>query len=795
MAGMLNEKLREAFGRLNAGDAAGAERLCGEILKQAPGNADALHLLGVVRLMTGNVGDAVSLLKQAATAKPGDPAIHLNLGNAFGESGQAEEAVACYRRAIAVEPRYVDAHFNLGTLLIHGGQLEAAAAAFRSALTQAPDYADAHTNLGLVYAQLGRPEDAIACYRRALELAPAQIQAHNNLGNALQAQGRLDEAVASYERAQAIQPGHPDAYLNLGNVRARQGGFSAAQALYEKALALDPNSADVHLNLGRLHRMQGRHNEAFAHFRRALELDPGRADACSDVAIAYRDAGKFAEAGTYFRKAISLEEREPRYCYDLAELLKVQGRFDEAAALNERALALKADFYPALGALIHARQHMCAWDGIETLWERSRSEAIGKAGSGISPFSIMSQPGSPQEQLACARAWAEQELAPLAAERTRLGFDHSKRRGAPEKLRIGYLSWDIHQHATSYLIAELFELHDRKRFEIYVYSFGPDDGSAIRARIRGACDRFVDVAERSHAAIAQAIYDDGVDILVDLKGYTQGSRPQIMALRPAPVQVSWLGFPGSMGADCIDYIIADPFIIPEGMDQYYSEKVVRLPDCYQINDRRREISAHAPSRAECGLPAEGMVFCCFNQAAKILPDVFASWMRILKTVPDSVLWLLEANRFAVENLRRSASGHGVAPERLVFAPRLPMADHLARYRLADLALDTYPYTSHTTASDALWAGCPLATCAGETFASRVAGSILTAAGLPELVTVSLADCERLVLELAVTPGKLRGLRRKLEANRDSCALFDTPRFVRNLEHAYEEMSKTFAAGH
>jgi protein O-GlcNAc transferase len=789
MAGMLGDKLREAFGRLSAGDAAGAGRLCDEVLKQSPGNADALHLLGVVRLMTGNVGDAVLLLGKAATAKPDDPAVHFCLGNALAESGQTEQAIVCYRRAVALESRHVDAHFNLGTLLMRGGQLDAAAAAFRSALIQAPDYADAHTNLGLVYAEQGRLDEAIASYRRALELAPAQFQAHNNLGNTLLSQNRIDDAAACFEKAQAIQPDHPDAYVNLGNLRAKQGDFAAAQALYDSALSLAPRSADVLLNLGRLQRMQGRPNEAFKLFRRALEIDPKRADTHADMAISYRDAGVFADAEIHFKRAIEIDGKQPGYFHNLAELLKVQNRFDEVAALNERALEIKADYLPALGALIHARQHMCAWDGIEKLWERSRREAVGEKGAGISPFSIMSQPSSPQEQLACAQSWAEQELAPMAAERVRLGFDHAKRRGLPDKIRIGYLSWDYHQHATSYLIAELFELHDRGKFAVFAYSFGPDDGSAIRARIRGACDCFADVAQQSHVAIAQTIYDDGVDILVDLKGYTQGSRPQIIALRPAPVQVNWLGFPGTMGTDCIDYIIADPFVIPEGMDRFYSEKIVRLPDCYQVNDRQREIASQTPGRAECELPTKGVVFCCFNQTAKILPDVFASWMRILKAVPDSVLWLLDANRFATENLQRAVANHGVAAGRLIFAPRVPMPDHLARYRLADLALDTFPYTSHTTASDALWTGCPLVTCAGETFASRVAGSILIAAGLPELVTQSLADCERLVVNLATNPEKLRDLRRKLMENRDHCALFDTPRFVRDLEHAYAEMRK------
>ena len=857
---MLAGKLREAFGRFNAHDLAGAARLCGEILKQAPRNQDALHLLGVVRLMSGNareaaslisraleanpqdmamlenlglarlaaqdyakaetafrralslgashgllymrlglalgsqgkLAEAVSALRTAADSTPGDPDVHLNLGNALAESGQTEQAAACYRKVLALQPNHLNAYFNLGTLFKRVGQLDEAAAAYRSALTHAPGYAEAHNNLGLVYAQQGRTDDAIACFRRALELDPRQVQARNNLGNALMTVGRRDEAVACYEKVLSIKPDFVDACINLGTFRVEQGLFSDAQVLFERALQLAPGSFDAHRNLGRLQRVQGRRAEALVHYRRALELDPNQAESCNELGTAYRESGDFGQAEMYYRKALALDPNHVQAHFNLAETLKVQGRLDEAAALDERILTFKADYFPVLGSLVHVRQHTCAWDGIEKLWERLRHEAIGKAGAGISPFSILSQPTSPDEQLACARAWAAQELAPLAASRSRLGFDFSGRLRPSGKLRIGYLSWDFHKHATSYLIAELFEIHDRNRFEIHAYSYGPDDGSAIRARIRGACDRFTDVADRSYVAASQAIYNDAVDILVDLKGYTQGSRSQIMALRPAPIQVNWLGYPGTMGTDCIDYIIADPFIIPEAMERYYSEKVVRLPDCYQVNDRRREISDRIPTREECGLPAQGLVFCCFNLAYKILPDVFGRWMRIMQAVPDSVLWLLEANQWAVGNLRRAAAAKGVAPERLVFAPRQPLAEHLARYRLADLALDTFPYTSHTTASDALWAGCPLVTCSGETFASRVAGSILVNAGMRELVTASFEEYEHLVLDLAASPARLRDLRRKLEENRDTCPLFDTPRFARNLERAYEEMFDAYA---
>lgn len=373
-----------------------------------------------------------------------------------------------------------------------------------------------------------------------------------------------------------------------------------------------------------------------------------------------------------------------------------------------------------------------------------------------------------------------------------MGF-HFKKSLKP-KLRVGYLSTDFHRHATAYLIAELFELHDRARVEVCAYSYGPDDGSAIRRRLVGACDRFVEIAGASFEDAARCIYRDEIDILIDLKGYTRATRTEILALKPAPIQVSYLGYPGTMGADFIDYIITDRFISPPDQEPFFSEKFVYLPDCYQVNDRQRKIAEQTPTRTESGLPEDGVVFCCFNNTYKITPAVFDIWMRVLKGIPGSVLWLLEANGGSVVNLRREAKKRGVHPERLVFTPRMSMEKHLARFRIADLFLDTFPYNAHTTASDALWAGLPVLTCAGETFASRVAGSLLTAIGLPELITTSLADYEALALRLARSPARLAGLRKRLQKNRLTAPLFDSPRFTRHIESAYQMMWEVYLKG-
>jgi predicted O-linked N-acetylglucosamine transferase (SPINDLY family) len=406
----------------------------------------------------------------------------------------------------------------------------------------------------------------------------------------------------------------------------------------------------------------------------------------------------------------------------------------------------------------------------------------------VPPFYLLATPASAADQLACARRWVE----PLLPQPDEL-FRHGVRRDR-DRIRLGYLSADFAQHATASLAVELFERHDRARFEVTAYSYGPDDGSPLRRRIERAFDRFVDIRALPHRAAAQRINADEIDILVDLKGYTQHARPRIAAYRPAPVQVSWLGYPATTGAPFIDYVVVDSFIVPPNEQQHFTERLVHLPGCYQANGRNREIAASAPTRRDCGLPPDGFVFCSFNNSYKITPEVFAIWMRLLAAVPGSILWLLASNDLVERNLRREAEHRGVAPSRLIFAPRAPLAEHLARHRHADLFLDTLPCNAHTTASDALWAGLPLLTCIGRTFAGRVAGSLLAAIGLPELMTTSPEDYERTALTLARDRRRLDELRDRLRRGRETSQLFDSSRFASNLEVAYDRMWRTWCAG-
>jgi len=467
---------------------------------------------------------------------------------------------------------------------------------------------------------------------------------------------------------------------------------------------------------------------------------------------------------------------------NLGNTLRQLGLHEQAIASYERVLEISPDDGSAFMLRAVEKRAVCDWgefdrltDCVEAWVETDKKPLL--------PFGFLAFCDDPAKQRLCATRYAEQRVGAVTPLPRRIPRDPA----AP--VRIAYLSADFHEHATAYLMIELFEGHDRKRFETHAISFGPATGDAMQKRLQGAFNSFHDVRERSDREVAGLIRDLGIDIAVDLKGYTQDSRPMIVAYRPAPVQVNYLGYPGTMGADFIDYVLADRFVVPQDHQAFFTEQLFYLPDCYQVNDSTRIIAAETPSRESYGLPRDAFVFCCFNHNYKITPPVFGRWMNLLRRVPDSVLWLLRDNDSAERNLHGEAKRRGVKPDRLVFAPKLPLAEHLARHRHADLFLDTFPYGAHTTASDALWAGVPVLTRAGQGFASRVAGSLLHTIGLPELVTDDIDAYEALAFALATDPDRLRALRQRLARNRETSPLFDGVRFARKLEAAFLAMLK------
>jgi predicted O-linked N-acetylglucosamine transferase (SPINDLY family) len=591
-------------------------------------------------------------------------------------------------------------------------------------------------------------------------------------------------------RALAGAPRNPHLWYLLGNAQRGHGDSREAQACYTRALEEAPAFAEAHNDLGNVLQDAGRLGEAESHYREALRCAPAHPLVLSNLGCVLLRMNRLEEGADHLLRAIILAPDYADAHLNLGTVRRLQGDRGQALACFRAALALRPDDAAIRECLLTELQTVCEWSRFDELCGLQR-RAVLDAGQRVSPFSLLSIPSTPGEQLQCARAFAARYAMAAGEARKTLSFNFPHRAG--RRLKIGYLSADFREHAVAHLVAELIELHDRGRFEVVGYSLGPDDGSAMRARLRRAFDDFVDLRDMPHADAAARIHAGQVDILVDLQGYTQLARTEIVALRPAPLQVSYLGFTGSMGADFIDYVVVDPFVAPPGAERDFGEKLIRLPSCFQANDRTRAAQA-PPARRELGLPDDGFVFCCFNQSYKILPEVFGSWMRVLKQVPRSVLWLLEANRWAVENLRREADRAGVEPGRLVFAPFVAQSAHLARMRAADLVLDTRPYNAHTTSSDALWVGVPVVTCPGETFASRVAGSLLDAIGTPELIAASAADYEALAIRLARAPAELAALRRKIERNRPFAHMFDTPTYARNLEQAYERIWANHAAG-
>lgn len=679
-----------------------------------------------------------------------------NEGNARRAAGDLEGAAERYRGALALRPDYADALYNLGVVLEDAKRLAEAEHCFQRCRELDARDRDALFRLARVVAAQGRADDAIPLFREALALDPGNLLLWHGLAEACQSQGLNAEAFDAASRAVEIEPKFAPSHNLLGVLLQASGDVVGAIERYRVAVGLAPEDPASRNNLSCALALNGALDEAIAEMRTVIGLLPGLADAHANLGHAY----------------------------------SVKGRRDLALASYQEAYRLAPDDAALAANVLFESQHLCDWSRLEALIEVRRRN-IGRTRRRTDPFSLLSIPCSRREQLLEAQAAARHEEAAMASERARCAFAFP--RGKPARLKIGYLSSDLHEHATSYLAVQLFEMHDRARFEVVAYSYGPDDRSAMRARVRSAFDRFVEIGPLSHGEAARAIHADGVHILVDLKGYTTGARPGILALRPAPIQVNYLGFPGTMGAPFIDYLVGDGVITPPEHQADYCEKLVILPGSYQVNDRKRRVPP-TQSRAALGLPADAFVFCCFNQPYKILPVVFDAWMRLLAAVPGSVLWLLEFNAWSIGNLRREAAARGVDPSRLVAAPMRPLQEHLSRIGAADLFLDTMPCNAHTSASDALWCGVPVLTCPGESFVSRVAASLLTASGMPELIADSLQEYEAMALRLAQSPAELKSLRERLATNRATCALFDTPAYVQAMEEAYERMWEAFATG-
>jgi predicted O-linked N-acetylglucosamine transferase (SPINDLY family) len=815
------ESFSQALVALNARDFQAAERRLREVLSSDGAHVPALNLLAVVLMQLERFAEAEPIIERAVAlnrssdvsfynygliakqlGKPQlafeqfsaalklNPAVREtwnNRGTVANDLAQFERAIADFDKAIALDRNYADAYVNKGKSLLALKRYEEALAAFDHALALSPGLALAQLGRGKALAHLNRPDEALAAFDEAVSISPALADGWLERGNVLSLARRYDEAVAAFDKALTIAPGLAEAWLGKGNVDWNRGAYETAFAAYEYALTIKPDLAEAWLGRGNFFWSVKRHAEALAAYDKALSISPALEAAWLGRANTLYDLKRYDEAIAAYDRALALKPDMESAWLGRGNVCNDLKRYREALDAYDRALAIDPLLEGGEGTRLLLKLHLCEWGSLSADSARLH-DAIERDHPVSPPFVLIAMGRSAEAQLRCARAWIAAKFPKRSA---------SLRDGAVrvhDKIHIGYVSADFHGHATAYLLAEALELHDKSRFRVTAFSLGPDDRSDIRKRLVGAVDEFVECRDLSDLDVARAVAASEIDILVDLKGFTKDARTNIFAYRPAPIQVNYLGYPGTMGAPYIDYIIGDKAILDRSDGPAYAEKLVRLPHSYQPHDRKRAVVGSAPGRGEVGLPEHGFVFCSFNNNYKILPDIFDSWMRILRSVEGSVLWLFVENGIAVSNLIKEAAARGVDADRLVFAERAEPAAHLARQRLADLFLDTVPCNAHTTASDALWAGLPILTQRGSTFAGRVAASLLLATELPELVAHSSEDYEARAIELARDADRLRSVRSKIARNRLNAPLFDTPNFTQALETAYETMYQRYRTG-
>ncbi|MBC2734784.1 MAG: tetratricopeptide repeat protein [Desulfobacteraceae bacterium] len=759
----VNAKLKIGTRHHQAGRLKDAMAVYEQILHHFPDHPDALHLSGLITHQQGNSDDAIRRIRRAIERHPQNFVFRKNLCMILFAAGKVHDSMRCCQKLIGDFPGSVDMLLLLGNVHMRQGGYQEAADCFHKAIGIESTNADLYHNLGVAYQEMGRLEKALSQYRRAIQLNPDLAEAYYNLGNALRIHSGINEVVvAAYQSALAVRPDYADASFNLSKAFDELERIEEAITGYARTLRIKPDHIDAHNSLGNAYLKQGRYPSAITCYEQAIRINP------------------------HFHMGY----------YNMALACKLQGRMRQAAAFAKQSLALNPEFGDASSLRVQIFQQACAWSDLERACTRldattKKEIAVGRCPS-EQPFLNFTRHADPALNLRIARAWSDFTAARIS----RMGeeFVHGHRNLKDGKMVIGYVSERFRNAATAHLMLQLFGLHDRSRFAVYAYSYGKDDGSSYRERIVRDADRFIDIRHLSDLDAARRIYDDGVDVLVDLMGYMKHNRLGIFAFRPAPVQVEYLGYPGTTGADFMDYLIADHVVVPVGEEAFFTERLVRMPHCYQVNDNTQQVSDKGFSRKKCGLPENGFVYCSFNTDYKIDRSTYRTWMNILKQVPGSVLWLIVRSRETRQNLINTAGAAGVREDRLVFAKSLPKHEHLARIKLADLALDTRIVNGHTTTSDCLWVDLPVIALKGNHFASRVSASLLKAVGLPELICDSLKAYESLAVSLAGDGRRLSGIRSKLSGKKMTAPLFDSARTVRSLETAYTRMWENHTKG-
>ena len=686
-------------------------------------------------------------------------------------NGQKEEAVKLYELVLSSFPQNKQAKQRLVEL------------------QKAPIYPSDLTLPQEIFNQLvdlynqGKYGEVIIQAEELLENYPKVFMIWNLLGSAYNSTNNTSQAASAFRKVTDLSPSYADGHNNLGVVLSSQGEIKGAIQAFRKAIQINPDYAEAYYNMGNTFAKDRKHKEADKCYTKVISLSPSHAKAYNNLGISIKQQGKLSDAIKLFNKALSFDPKYDTALYNLGNSFIKQKRFEEAIDSYTKALRVNPGYESARTQKLHQQACICDWISIAR--DSNLIHKLGTKAQAVAPFPFLSLEDAPERHQLRSEIFSKKKFThqPLLLSR--------KLRKEPKRIHVGYFSADFHNHATMYLMAKIFEIHNREDFKIFAYSFGPEKKDEMRSRLVKAVDRFTDVRNLSDLDIALLARQDKLDIAVDLKGHTEDSRSGIFAYRVSPIQINYLGYPGTMGTTFIDYIIADKIVIPEKNKCFYSEKIIYLPNSYQVNDNSRQISNCALNKSKAGLTTNGFVFCCFNNNYKITPVEFDIWMRLLGKVEESVLWLLKSNELAEKNLRNEAEKRGIDGRRLVFAEKVPHAAHLARHRQADLFLDTFNYNAHTTSSDALWAGLPVVTKLGESFASRVAASLLNAVDLPELITETLDGYEALALKLAMNEAYLREVKTKLSAKILQKPLFDTELFTKHLESGYRQAYQNY----
>jgi len=772
--------LQQAFNSFEQGNLGQTKLLLNNLLRIQPKNFHALHIMGVTLGIENKHKEARDFLLRAVKINPNDNYVNFNLAKALSETGNNLDSIKYHQAAIKIAPKHPEARLSFGKSLAQLRRYDEALAQYEQAIQLKPDYAEAWSNKGVTLHNLKRYDEAIAHCEKAIQLKPDHAEAWSNKGVTLHNLKRYDEALAQYEQAIQLKPDYAEAWSNKGDIFHDLQRYDEALAHYEQAIQLKPDYAEAWSNKGATFHTLKHYDEALFHYEQAIRLNPDYAEAWSNKGATFHNLQHYDQALAHYEQAIQLKPDYAEAWFKKGLTFNALKHYDEALICHDNALSLKPNIDWLSGELLTVKMQTSNWTSLtESMNEISKKLMANE--KVLLPFKLLSLTDD------CLLHKKSSEIYIQSGYQFNPVLGPILKRPQSQKIRVGYFSADFHNHATSYLMAEIFELHVKNKFELIGFSFGPIINDEMRQRLENSFDQFIEVGGKSDIEIAKLSRNLNIDIAIDLKVFTTDSRTGIFSYRAAPIQVNYLGYPGTMGVDYIDYIIADKTLIPLEFQSMYSEKVVYLPNSYQANDRKRLISDKIFTRQELGLPDNGFVFCCFNNNYKILPATFASWMRILNSVENSVLWLFEDNSWVAENLKKECRKQGIADNRLVFAKHLTSPEHLARHRQADLFLDTLPYNAHTTTSDALWVGLPVITLMGKSFASRVAASLIHAIGLPELIANSQDEYEALAIEMALNPQKLEKIKLKLANNRLTTPLFDTPLFTKNLEAAYIEM--------